>query len=174
MKVYIVTSGIYSDYHIDRVFSTREKAQEYLDHIGNYENADIKEYNLDEETPRGVFGYCVTISNSDGEATVYRIDFNNFPCKRKDAFRWVPAQFHLPDRILFNIEAKDAPHAVKIASERLAQIKAMPYLFPLLETKCVCNGYSKQTPIYEYNKKEIVLDKDEWLELPQEQKGGLF
>lgn len=57
MKVYIVTQGQYSDYHIEQVFSTREKAQEYLDHIGNGNDADIDEYNIDEETPRGVFAY---------------------------------------------------------------------------------------------------------------------
>jgi len=30
-KVFVVTSGEYSDYRIDRVFSTRKKALEYLD-----------------------------------------------------------------------------------------------------------------------------------------------
>lgn len=30
MKVYIVTSGSYSDYHIDRVFLSENKAHEYL------------------------------------------------------------------------------------------------------------------------------------------------
>lgn len=173
MKVYIVTAGTYSDYHIERVFSTKEKAQEYLDHIGNDDDVDIEEYNLDEETPRGVFGYSVTIYNSDNEATVCRIDFNNFPHKRKDAFRWIPAQFCLPDNIWFNIEAKDAPHAVKIASERLAQIRVMPYLFPLLKKECVYGSYKNKTPIYDFFTKEILLGKGERLELPQSQKGGL-
>jgi hypothetical protein len=30
-KIFIVTTGEYSDYSIDRVFSTRQKALEYLD-----------------------------------------------------------------------------------------------------------------------------------------------
>ena len=30
-KVFIVTSGCYSDYQIERVFSTKEKAEEYID-----------------------------------------------------------------------------------------------------------------------------------------------
>lgn len=52
-KVYIVTSGEYSDYGIDRVFSTEEKAKEWVDVItsmygGNY---DIEQYELDAPIP---------------------------------------------------------------------------------------------------------------------------
>ena len=31
MKIYVVTSECYSDFHIDAVFSTRKAAQEYID-----------------------------------------------------------------------------------------------------------------------------------------------
>ena len=52
-KVYIVTSGEYSDYDIDRVFSTEEKAKEWVDVItsmygGNY---NIEPYELDAPMP---------------------------------------------------------------------------------------------------------------------------
>lgn len=52
-KVYIVTSGEYSDYGIDRVFSTEEKAKEWVKVItsmygGNY---DIEQYELDAPIP---------------------------------------------------------------------------------------------------------------------------
>ena len=52
-KVYIVTSGEYSDYGIDRVFSTEEKAKEWVDVItsmygGNY---NIEQYELDAPIP---------------------------------------------------------------------------------------------------------------------------
>lgn len=52
-KVYIVTSGEYSDYGIDRVFSTEEKAKEWVDVItsmygGNY---NIEQYKLDAPIP---------------------------------------------------------------------------------------------------------------------------
>lgn len=48
-KVYIVTDGEYSDYHIERVFLSEEKSKKYatlkfgtmwLDHIETYENSD--------------------------------------------------------------------------------------------------------------------------------------
>ena len=52
-KVFIVTSGEYSDYGIDRVFSTEEKAKEWVDIItsmygGNY---NIEQYELDAPIP---------------------------------------------------------------------------------------------------------------------------
>ena len=52
-KVFIVTSGEYSDYSIDRVFSTEEKAKEWVDVItsmygGNY---NIEQYELDAPIP---------------------------------------------------------------------------------------------------------------------------
>ena len=31
MKIYVVTSGCYSDFHINAMFSTGEKAQKYID-----------------------------------------------------------------------------------------------------------------------------------------------
>lgn len=35
MKVFIVTEGEYSDYQIKAVFSTKEKAEKYIDTHGN-------------------------------------------------------------------------------------------------------------------------------------------
>ena len=52
-RVFIVTSGEYSDYGIDRVFSTEEKAKEWVNVItsmygGNY---NIEQYELDAPIP---------------------------------------------------------------------------------------------------------------------------
>ena len=52
-RVFIVTSGEYSDYGIDRVFSSEEKAKEWVDIItsmygGNY---NIEQYELDAPIP---------------------------------------------------------------------------------------------------------------------------
>ena len=52
-KVFIVTSGEYSDYGIDRVFSNEEKAKKWIDVItsmygGNY---NIEQYELDAPIP---------------------------------------------------------------------------------------------------------------------------
>lgn len=169
MKVYIVTAGEYSDYRIERVFSTKDKAQEYLNHLGNTHNASMGEYILDKETPHGLFAYCVYIDEKDGSSSSELVSFNKIDgYRRKNAF-----QYHDNRNgnkfYWFNIEARDATHAIKIASERLMQIKAMPYLFPKMKEDCVCSrfysGYSnKHTPIYDYNTREIILDEGEWIE----------
>jgi len=45
MKVYIVTSGCYSEYRIEKVFTNREKAEKYvLFHSGGYDEPKIEEY----------------------------------------------------------------------------------------------------------------------------------
>lgn len=54
MKVYLVSSGEYSSYGINCVFSTKEKAEEYINlsiEYGNYNKDyfDIEEYDLDPE-----------------------------------------------------------------------------------------------------------------------------
>ena len=46
-KIYIVTSGCYSDYTIERVFSTKEKANEFIQQHGT--DYRIEEYVVDEE-----------------------------------------------------------------------------------------------------------------------------
>lgn len=162
MKVYIVTSGEYSDYHIDRVFSTKEKAQEYVDHIGS-DWRDIEEYNLDEETPRGVFGYGVIFYKDRTQAELVD-DLGDNIYTRKDTLRWSAGY---EPNVTFIVEAKNAPHAVKIASERFMQVKAMQYLFPRLKEECVGNGRHgyvlKTTPVYDYNTKEIILGSGDFI-----------
>ena len=50
-KVYIVTSGEYSDYHIDACFSTKQKAQEYIKNAEKtekfWDEPSIEEWDLD-------------------------------------------------------------------------------------------------------------------------------
>ena len=43
-NVYVVTHGSYSDYQIDGIFSTKEKAQEFIDYLVN--NKDYIEDNI--------------------------------------------------------------------------------------------------------------------------------
>jgi len=54
MKVYVATEGSYADYHISAIFSSREKAEEYMGNMPDRFN-EIEEYELDSEPPR-VFG----------------------------------------------------------------------------------------------------------------------
>ena len=47
MKIYIVTCGEYSDYHIDKVFTDRAKAEEYRKWC--YEANDVEEYDTEDD-----------------------------------------------------------------------------------------------------------------------------
>ena len=78
MKIYVITSGCYSDYRIEAMFSTREKAQKYIDAAKfdswNDDINGIVEWDVDSsstEPPKSVYvqGYF-----EDDELT--RIDFN--------------------------------------------------------------------------------------------------
>lgn len=44
-KIYVITSGEYSDYRVDAVYSTKELAEDFIQHNGN--DYCIEEYDLD-------------------------------------------------------------------------------------------------------------------------------
>lgn len=50
-KIYVVTDGEYSDYHIEACFSTKKKAQEYIKNAkkvnGSYYDPNIEKWELD-------------------------------------------------------------------------------------------------------------------------------
>ena len=50
-KVYVVTAGDYSDYHIEGIFDSREKAEEYINHSSNTELNGVDEWVLNELKP---------------------------------------------------------------------------------------------------------------------------
>jgi hypothetical protein len=128
MKIYVVTSGSYSDYSISDVFSTKEKAQAYIDAYGGGYN-HIEDYELDPEYKTAKPGYarysvtmdrdgnvsrntrCTAIGLVDEEDELYWNRWNNvFQC---------------------TVEAKSDVHAVKIVNEKRTQYiaeKGMPEL----------------------------------------------
>lgn len=161
-KIYIVTSGLYSDYCIEAVFSTEEKAKEYINIYGDYNNREIEEYEIDEENPeRKDRVYKVYLTESSSET-----ELMNCGEPIVDSFRFVTA-FNGKLRCSFIVRADCSERAVKIARERLFQIKAMPYLYPLAKEECVGNKEYFYTiwnyPTYNYNTREIILAKGEFI-----------
>jgi len=59
-KIYIITTGEYSDYSIERVFSTRKKAMEYLDTKDNEYRLEV--YDIDEPIKREKQMYCISFN----------------------------------------------------------------------------------------------------------------
>lgn len=120
MKVYILTKGEYSNYHIVAVFSTKEKAEEckilftdeYTDRI------EIEEYEIDKipECPEGLLPFDVKMYIDTGEAEAHRKSLDCLEEKyelREDTKR--------KKYIYWSGFAKDEQHAIKIVSEKRSQ-----------------------------------------------------
>ena len=69
-KVYILTDGDYSDYHVVGVFSTRELAEDYVNSSERYEVDRIGEWEMDELQP-----------DKDRKLFLVSSDFNNIDCR---------------------------------------------------------------------------------------------
>lgn len=120
-KIYIVVGGEYSDYHIEAVFSTREKAEEYIQQHGTYYRIEVL----------GVDEVIVDKKNKIWEVSMrfdnFELDYcepfeNEYYALYKDTFRYDTLRHY--EKIKQYIEADSMERAVKVASERMAQIKA--------------------------------------------------
>lgn len=68
-KVFTVSSGMYSDYHIVCVFTTRELAEEYVARQADQDEF-VEEYELLDTLPEGRAWYRVSMTENDDEPTV--------------------------------------------------------------------------------------------------------
>jgi len=90
-KVYIVTEGVYSDYHIEAVFSSKAEAEEYIDKLKEldycYSEPQIEEWFIDVPKSKWVLtfvrmskdGNCETWQeiSSNGKQGFYCYDMND-------------------------------------------------------------------------------------------------
>lgn len=115
-KIYIVSSGEYSGYSIEGVYSTKELALAAADLI---EGNDIEEYELDgyaDKIQQGLHLFNVYMDKS-GAADIYPSTFGeeNFSLYK-----------HIDGAIRMSMlcYAKDKEHAAKIAGERRRELLA--------------------------------------------------
>lgn len=137
-KIYLVSSGSYSDYGIDAVFSARENAKLYMatfQRNGYDDYNDIEEKELDpcvEDIKSGRKAFHVEMEY-DGSCTVGDMKYEPTPlCV--DAFGWdgnTCTKMH----IVGDVMAKDEHHAIKIASEFRAQAIAAGAMISVEEIK---------------------------------------
>lgn len=117
MKVYMVTSGCYSDYSVKCICSTRAKAE----HAKKLYAADneISEVEVDElpEHPAGMFLFNVRMDESGDAESVETASVEYVP-----NFDWSP--YGDGRTVQFCMFAKHEKHAVKIANERRVQLIA--------------------------------------------------
>lgn len=114
--IYIVTSGCYSDYSIDAVFSTKEKAEAYIVSLNEpkdkYGPSQIEEYELDEDGDYLVSGGKYWDVEMDKEGNVVDVKLGRHSAK--------DGWWNCYSQIFYvgSIAARDAEHAVKIANEK--------------------------------------------------------
>lgn len=172
-KVFIVTSGCYSDYQIERVFSTNEKAEEYIDSQRYPNEFQIEEYCIDDEISIEEKTYVIGVDLMSRETSL-DLPFEVTREMSKEEYVDCFSVYEKQDReglmyyqksnirfmCVFTIKSKSAKIAQKSAQDRLVQILAMEDVcYPLMRTKSVVNVNDKsyRFPMYSIHTKEIVL-----------------
>lgn len=167
-KVYIVTSGEYSDYHIAAVFSTRKKAAEYVDAQGS--DYRVEEYPVDDaEVKKNESIWLVSVNWKTGNADSANPDsFSDDNTDKIDTVQY--DEFYGGGYLTFVLMSDSMARAKKVAHERFMQVKALHAVkFPLLMQRCLIeetfllahNIY----PFYDYNTGKILLYEDSKMRL---------
>lgn len=162
-KVFVVTSGEYSDYTIERVFSTRKKALEYLDTKDDSYRLEV--YDLDEPIERKTELYCITFRFDQK-----RVENVQICCVggKKDLVR-ARRTYSGVSVLDIYVESDSRKRALKIASERYGAIIAGEQtMYPYLRVG-VLRHYSSMCPaFFDFKTGEMVLfDREELaVELP--------
>lgn len=126
-KVYIIAYGIYSDYSICAVFSTRDKAEEYIQQHGN--TFRIEEHLLDEAVEQSEI-WSVEIGMLSHKIKQCESCSDSWSIERVDKFRVFEPVFRNSEwSVKVFLRADSMDRAIKVANERVAQIVANKDLF---------------------------------------------
>ena len=111
--IYVVTSGDYSDYMINAVYSDKDKADEYRK---NFKCDDVKEYELNPSPIPLRFIQVDMKDNGDVCGIRHEISDENISgilwyIKSRNMFSW-------------NVQTTDEERAIKVANEKRIQILA--------------------------------------------------
>ena len=163
-QIFIVTTGEYSDYSIDRVFSTRQKAVEYLD--TKDDNYRLEVFDIDEPIERRTHLY--EISFELDKKKVWRV--STYHDKRlKDLIHIGGRYFNNVKTLDVYIESDSRKRALKIASERYGAIIAGEQtMYPYLRVGVLRHYGNMRPAFFDFNTGELVLIDDQQLavELP--------
>ena len=126
-KIYIVTSGCYSDYTIERVFSTKEKANEFIQQHGT--DYRIEEYVVDEEKVKKEEKIWDVEIDIDDNSVIQSIP-RNFLCREEGTCEY--HEYFWNDVVDLCVKADSMDKAIKIAKERYFAIKSNDYIWSTL------------------------------------------
>lgn len=130
MKVYVVTSGCYSEWHIDAVCDNEEKAQKICDLIDADDEPAVNEWDTDiyDIIDDGTNLYDITIDPTDNKIIIvysWKLHDPVFNVVVKDSGAyWDHSNADIPN-IIFRVRARDEEHARKIALDRYYNWKAV-------------------------------------------------
>lgn len=120
MKIYVITKGCYSDYHICAVATDKEKANMLAKKFSDsYECAEIEEYDTDDcnEVLKWENSYSCFYFEKDNRISVHECDFDRHyksdytPTKTRDGY-------------YVAVYANDKEEALKKASDIFAKVRA--------------------------------------------------
>ena len=163
-QIFIITTGEYSDYSIDRVFSTRQKAVEYLD--TQDDNYRLEVFDLDEPIERRTHLYEISFQLDKKKVW----SCNTYYDKRyKDLIHIGGRYFNNVKTLDIYIESDSRKRALKIASERYGAIIAGEQtMYPYLRVGVLRHYGNMKPAFFDFNTGELVLVDDHQLavELP--------
>lgn len=120
MKIYVITKGSYSDYHICAVADNKKRAKElqkFFCQGEGYEIPSIETFDTEEYTDVFDRGFKVyTCFVRDGLIYVNEREDNDYPTTKIE--RWKDNSYRL------DVVAKDKEHAQKIFTDKVAEYKA--------------------------------------------------
>ena len=118
MKVHVVCSGEYSDYHVSEIFSTRKLANQYIDEMSKWYNCSKKSYTIETYTIDNIVSNLKIIQvhmDKEGNTTwIYHTEDKSigFQC------------FDYDNCLVWNVNTDNDTTSVKVVNEKRIQILA--------------------------------------------------
>lgn len=147
-KIYIVTSGEYSDYHIKAVFSTRKKAKEFIQHNGT--DCKIQEFALDVQYGRDTKLWDIHIDIDDNK--VISANVISTSDESKNALKdicFIRENFR-KKRCKLYIETDTMNRAIKIAKERYFALKSNQYIWERMKSPIPFHSHIGSSKVYHH------------------------
>ncbi len=119
MKVWVVTEGSYSDFHIERIFSTEKKA---VDFVGDNDDLRIEEWSVDDaEGKKGTLNHIVSIDGAGNDFDRYVKSIGRIEDEHFKGRTWVDSERMVGNQITGLVFVGESPvnreHALKLAIE---------------------------------------------------------
>lgn len=122
-KIYLVSSGSYSDYHIDAVFDDQGLAQSFIDSFKKDcfgDKMNIEEWELNAgEYRKGLKPYFIRFKKKSSDIDEINIEESSYGFSRGEQMGR-----DIEGGIYAHVWGKDEKHAIKVANEKRAQFLA--------------------------------------------------